>query len=386
MDYTTQPLGFRLRKALRYIRLYGPQRTLIKIRGQYHKNKKFDRLPEIDASADAGRGHVGIIGCGNFAYGVIAYYLKRNYGKVIRAAMDTDIERAASLFQDFGLSYYTDDASRIIEDPAVDLLYIASNHATHAEYAIEALERGKHVHIEKPHVVRQDQLIRLCRAMQAGEGRVNLGFNRPQSRVGLKIKKALDSQQGPAMLNWFVAGHDLDPDDWYFKPEEGGRVLGNLCHWTDFVYCMTDPDRRYPIRINPTRAGQSDQDIAVTYLFGDGTIAIISFSAKGHTFEGVRESLSAHRGNVLIAMSDFKHLCIENGADKQRNRALFRDHGHEETIKRSYSMSSAGGSSFAGSDVAYVWETAELFLATREALEQRKVVELEPFSPSRLEG
>jgi hypothetical protein len=89
---------------------------------------------------------------------------------------------------------------------------------------------------------------------------------------------------------------------------------------------------------------------------------------------------------VLIAMSDFKQLCIEDVARKERNRALFRDHGHEETIKRSYAMSAGGGRSFAGSEVAYVWETAELFLATRDALEQKKVIELEPYSPSRLEG
>ena len=62
MDYTKQPLGFRLRKALRYVRLYGPRRTLVKIRGQYHKNRKFDPLPPIgDAAADAGR-HVGLVG------------------------------------------------------------------------------------------------------------------------------------------------------------------------------------------------------------------------------------------------------------------------------------------------------------------------------------
>jgi predicted dehydrogenase len=385
MDYTKQPLGFRLRKALRYVRLYGPRRTLVKIRGQYHMGKTFDRLPDRGATRGDGGRHVGIIGCGNFAYSVIAYYLKRNYGPVLRAAMDRTIERAASLYQDYGLSYYTDDAGRIVEDPEIDLVYIASNHASHAEYAISALERGKSVHIEKPHVVNRDQLVRLCRAMQASRGRVNLGFNRPNSRVGRRIKRALDSQSGPSMLNWFVAGHHIDPEHWYFKAEEGGRVLGNLCHWIDFIYRMTDPSARYPIRISPTRGAKSDTDIAVTYLFGDGTIGIITFSAKGHTFEGVRESFSAHRGNVLIAMSDFKQMCIENVAHKERNRALFRDHGHEETIRKSYAMSSKAGASFGGSEVAYVWETAELFLATREALEREQTMELGPFASSRLD-
>ena len=271
-------------------------------------------------------------------------------------------------------------------DAEFNAWYNASNHASHAEYAIRALERGKAVHIEKPHVVNRDQLLRLCRAMRAGGGSVNLGFNRPLSNIGQRIKRALDSQQGPAMLNWFVAGHEINPDHWYFKEEEGGRILGNLCHWTDFVYRMTGPATRFPVTITPTRAERSDCDIAVTYLFGDGTIAAITFSAKGHTFEGVRESLAAHRGDVLVAMSDFKHLVIENVARKERNRRLFRDHGHERTIKTSYGMSERGGATFGGSGVAYVWETAELFLGTKQALAQRRQVTLEPFTDARLEG
>jgi hypothetical protein len=39
MDYTKQPLAFKLRKALRYARLYGPGRTWMKVRGQYHMQK-----------------------------------------------------------------------------------------------------------------------------------------------------------------------------------------------------------------------------------------------------------------------------------------------------------------------------------------------------------
>jgi predicted dehydrogenase len=387
MDYTRQPFHFKLLKALRYVRLYGPARTLAKIRGQYHKNKTYDRLPALDeariAEADPQR-HVGLLGCGNYAFSVIGYYLKKRRGAVIRGAMDRQLARAASLYERYGLTYYTDDAERVIDDPQIDLVYVASNHASHAEYAIRALERGKCVHIEKPHVVNRDQLVRLCRAMSDSPGRVRLGFNRPHSKIGRRIKQALDSQTGPALFNWFVAGHAIEPGHWYFKEEEGGRVLGNLCHWTDFVYRMVPAEDRYPLRIIPTRARQSDCDIAVTYVFGDGTIGAITFSAKGHTFEGVRESFAAHRGNVLISMSDFKQLTIENVERKQRNFALFRDHGHEASILRSYAMSPAGGGTEPGSDVRYVWETAELFLETRQALERNEPLVVQPYQPSRL--
>jgi len=380
MDYTTQSFAFKLKKAIRYTRLYGPRRTLTKIKSQYHMKKRYSLLPPIKTSPDKGQ-HVGIIGCGNFAFSNIAYYLRKNYGYVIRGAMDIDIHKAASLFENYGLSYYTSDANEIISDPHINVIFVASNHASHAEYAIDALRAGKSVHIEKPHVVREAQLERLCAAMAESKGKVRLGFNRPGSRIGRTIKHFLDSQSGPAMFNWFIAGHEIASDHWYFREEEGGRILGNLCHWTDFIYQIIKPECRYPITIKPTRWEKSDCDIAVTYIFGDGSIAAITFSAKGHTFEGVRERFAAHGGNALISMDDFKNLTVEVIEKKYRVSPLFRDHGHERSIQQSYRMVRSQNKLDPGCSVQYVWETGDLFLKTKEALDENKVFVLEPYDP-----
>ncbi|WP_192624055.1 Gfo/Idh/MocA family protein [Desulfomicrobium macestii] len=335
--------------------------------------KLYSNLPTILINSDSG--HLGVIGCGNYAFSNIAYYIYKNYGSVIRGAMDVDINKAASLYENYGLSYYTESADKIIHDPGIDLIYVASNHASHAEYAIQALQAGKSVHIEKPHVVREDQLQRLCAAMAENKGRVNLGFNRPHSRIGLAIKKYLDAEAGPTMFNWFIAGHEISPEHWYFKDEEGGRVLGNLCHWTDFVLQLIAPKDRYPLTITPTRGKKSDCDIAVTYMFGDESIAAITFSAKGHTFEGVRERFAAHRGNVLISMDDFKDLTVEVIEKKHKLSPFFRDHGHERNIIRSYEMvRPRSGVAPDNCSLEYVWETGNLFLKTRESLETNQKI------------
>jgi predicted dehydrogenase len=384
MDYTTQPLRFRLRKALRYIRLYGGRRTRVKIESHYHMKKRFRTLPEVRDRDPRGR-HVGIVGCGKFAYAQIAYYLAKNYGNVIHAAMDVDVNRAASLYQRYGLTYYTEDASEFMADPAIDTIFIASNHASHARYAIEALEKGKTVHIEKPHVVTEDQLVRLCTAMATSTGRVALGFNRPGSEIGRAIKGLLESQQGPAMLNWFVVGHELPADHWYRREDEGGRILGNLCHWTDFVYQMIKPNARFPILINPTRVARADADIAVTYSFGDGSICVITFSVpQAHAFEGVRERFSAQSGKAVVTMDDFKTLDIQLGEHRNRIRKRHRDHGHERMICESYELGL--GRRGDGCSIAYVWETGQLFLKTKDALETLRPITLQAFEPAALQA
>jgi predicted dehydrogenase len=380
MDYTEQPLSVKLRKVWRYVQLYGADVTRVKVLGHLHMRKTFDVLPPSRPRSNHEQ-TVGIIGCGNYSYSNIAYFLRKHRGKVIGACMDVDLNHAASMSKRFGIPSYGSDATAMLDDPVISLVYIASNHASHAEYAIRALERGKSVYIEKPHVVSEAQLDRLVRAMSESNGRVFLGFNRPGSRFGRIILSHLAREQGPGMYNWFVAGHAIDPEHWYFRPEEGGRVLGNLCHWTDFVMRMAGPDP-FPVVITPTRGRKSDSDIVVTYAFPDQTIAVISFSAKGHTFEGVKENLSAHRGNCLISMEDYKRMTIEVGPRKKRFMNPYRDHGHRQNILAAYDSVREGRHFDRWRTIAYVANTGWFFLKTREALEANRPLTVHGYGTS----
>ncbi|HEY3113529.1 MAG TPA: Gfo/Idh/MocA family oxidoreductase [Gemmatimonadaceae bacterium] len=339
----------------------------MKVVSQLHMKRHFAQLPSRHENYSS-RQTVGIIGCGNYAFSNIAYFLNKHAGRVLAACMDRNLHRAASMSRQYRIPNYTDKADTLMEDPHIRLVYIASNHASHAEYAIRALRAGKDVYIEKPHVVTEDQLRLLVEAMNETSGKVFLGFNRPGSEFGKLILSALAAQTGAGMYNWFVAGHKIDPDHWYFRPEEGGRVLGNLCHWTDFVMQMAG-ESALPVEINPTRGRKSDADIAVSYTFADETIAVITFSAKGHTFEGVHESLSAHRGDCLISMQDYKRLVIHRGQKRRELVNRFRDHGHARNIVNAYEVSAGNLPYDRDAARKHIANTAWLFLKTREALE-----------------
>lgn len=180
------------------------------------------------------------------------------------------------------------------------------------------------------------------------------------------------------MQSWFIAGHELPRDHWYYSQAEGGRILGNLCHWVEFVYQIVPPEQRFPILITPTRSKQSDCDIAVTYTFGDGSIAALTFSAKGHTFEGVKERYAAHRGDALIAMDDFQFLRIDHRETIDKSTLWSRDHGHEASIRSSYQLAKAKGSQ--GCSVKYVMEVGHLILRTRDALETSRPMTIAAYS------
>jgi predicted dehydrogenase len=380
MDYTRQPLPVRIRKVIRYVRLFGLVRTWTKVQAHYHINRTFADQQLRPIPVEATGKHVGIIGCGKFAYANVAYYVHKHAGRVIRGVMDTDFNKAISLGKQYGADYYTTQASDVINDPHIDLIYIVSNHASHADYAIAAIRQGKAVHIEKPPVVNEDQLIRLCAAIRDYNGRVRVGFNRPDSTLGRLLRRYMAAQSGPAMLNWFVAGHAIAPDHWYFEEEEGGRILGNLCHWIDFTLQLVPETHRFPVRIIPTRSMRSDCDISVSYVFADGSIGTITFSAKGHTFEGVRETLNVHKGNLLASLTDFIELRLDINATVVRRRLWLRDHGHRHSILNSYLLRIDASKQ---DKLASIWESGYLMLKTKEALETNSVIEVMGFCVDR---
>lgn len=156
-------------------------------------------------------------------------------------------------------------------------------------------------------------------------------------------------------------------------------MLGNLCHWTDFILRLMPVEGCYPIRISPTPAGNSDSDIVVTYTFADGTIAIITFSAKGHAFEGIRERFSAHKGNCLVFMDDFRWLTIDIGPQKKRYFNWYRDQGHARNILGAFKSVRNALPYDRAAQISYVWNTGWLFLKTKEALESRREITIDSY-------
>lgn len=379
-DYTKASWSFKVRKAVRYVGLFGLSRTLVKVRGQYHMKAtaEFAGAKWVNpACADpvAARRDIAMIGCGNYAYANLAYYLRKLDPSFLRCTYDKNKARALSLCQTYKGAYATENWREILTDPNVRTVFIASNHASHAEYAIECINAGKHVHIEKPHVVSDEQLDRLVTAMRAHpRSKVFLGFNRPRSQLYRDLHEALVRETGPLMINWFIAGHEIPDDHWYFHEAEGGRVLGNLCHWTDVTLHLIGLDNAFPCQIVPATATGARSDFIVSVIFADCSSVSITFSAKGHTFEGVREVLNLHRGNVLANITDFQFLTLDVVERKTRRALSHRDHGHFANI--AHSFAGARDEARPGENLFYVAATARFFVTIRNAIESGRTVTL----------
>ena len=374
MDYFKAPITFKIKKVLRYVKIFGFYRTYIKALGQQHmKSKKGFEGDRWINPKGKNTGDIAIIGCGNFSFSTIAHYLRSSTNGKIKFALDIDKPRARSLSEKYTVYCATTNYDLILADNAVKVIFIASNHHSHATFAVKAIQAGKKVHIEKPHAVTLGQLNQLVTAMSASPlSKVFLGFNRPRSSLFMKLLVAVEQQTGPIMVNWFVAGHETADDHWYFSKHEGGRVLGNLCHWSDLTIHLVGLDKCFPCSISPAVAVNSKSDFSVSISFADGSQAGITFSAKGHTFEGVREYLNVHKGNLLANLKDFGSLELVTADRIKKVKSMYRDHGHKENVVNSYVQSQDLSTS--GEDISYVYATGLLVLKIKEAIESGTIV------------
>lgn len=380
-DYTKSSLYFQIKKTLRYIRIFGLFKTYIIVKSQYHMKSQVDFIGERWINPDckfpnADNKIVAIIGCGKFAFSNIAYYLKKYNKNFLRCAYSSGRKNAVSLCKAYNGAYVPSDWHEILTDKQVKIVYIASNHSSHAEYAIACIEAGKNVYIEKPHVVSKDQLELLINSMKRNpKVKVFLGFSRSKSQLFKKLQELVRDETGPLMINWFIASHEIsDTENNSLNEKDNCPVLGHLCHWTDLTLSLVGLDKAFPCIIIPARPSKTKSDFAVSIIFSDQSCASFTFSAKGHVFEGLQEILNLHKGNLLANLTNFNFLKINLFDKKKIIRLYHRDHGHKSHII--YSLIATIDDKINGESQQYISATAQLFLSTSEAVNSGKVIKL----------
>lgn len=92
----------------------------------------------------------GIIGVGDVTEVKAAPEVFRIAGSELVHVMRRDPDKARDYAERHGITRWGTDAQAVVDDPAVDVVYIATPTDAHAPYAIAAARAGKHVLVEKP--------------------------------------------------------------------------------------------------------------------------------------------------------------------------------------------------------------------------------------------
>lgn len=284
---------------------------------------------------------VGCIGAGNFAKTVLLPHIaKNNYAILKGVATSTGISAKAAANK-FGFEYAASSAENILRDDSINTVMIATRHNLHSHFVIEGLKRKKNVFVEKPLAINEDQLkeiIDIYKLLQdQGEFPfLMVGFNRRFAPLSIKLKEFFTHRKSPLLMHYRINAGMIPKKNWYQDPVEGGgRIIGEVCHFIDYMIFLTGvlPTKVFATTMKSSNENISNWDnISINVEFQDGSVGNIIYTAIGDDIFP-KEYIEVFGENSVGVLDNFSLLKLYRNNKKNIKRS-FHKKGHSNEIKR----------------------------------------------------
>ncbi len=303
---------------------------------------------------------ISFIGAGSFAQNFLLPGLRGCGGSELRHVVATDGLRARATQRRFGFAAAGTDAEAAIADPSTRAVVIATRHDSHADLVCRALVAGKYVFVEKPLAITREQLAAVRASAARAPGRLMVGFNRRFAPASVAAQKLLQARQGTLLLHYRVNAGPLARGHWILDPAQGGRIVGEACHFVDFA-CFVTGER--------IRRVFATGDVAITLELSRGSVATIHYSDGGDRATP-KEWVEAIGGGRVVRIDDFARVSC-NG----RTIAKGKGRGHREEME-SFLAAVRAGAPLPG-DVEQALEVTEAMFLVTESLRTGESIEIE---------
>ncbi len=269
-------------------------------------------IPNPSASA-ARKGvvRIAVIGAGGFAKGVHLPNIKSLPDLFhLQAIVSGSGSNAKNTANQFNANFSSTDYSSVLESPDVDAVLICTRHNLHAEMVVRALNAGKHVMVEKPLALSQEELDKIVKFYDEHKENPPVlltGFNRRFSPHAVAIKEILDQRSNPMIINYRMNAGYIPLDHWVHTSEGGGRNIGEACHIYDlFTYFagskVVDVSAK---SIHPATSHYSNSDNFVAMIsFDDGSVATLTYTALGNKSHP-KEKVDIYVDGKVLSFDDY---------------------------------------------------------------------------------
>ncbi len=287
--------------------------------------------PNPVASVPAAPG-IAFIGAGSFAQKFLIPFAKTE-GE-LRSVVTSRGVTAKSAGEKFRFRSHSTDARDVFSDPAVNTVFIATRHDTHAALAVAALEAGKNAFVEKPLALHGDEFARVIEtASRRSDCRLMVGYNRRFSPLARKAREVFGEIAGPLLINYRVNAGFLPKEHWTQTEQGGGRILGEVCHFVDLMQFVTasEPVSVYATAASADNARVPDEDnVVVSLRFRNGSVGQISYLACGDKSLN-KERIEIFGGGQSFIIDDFR--TGEHFSRGSRRTLKLPGKGHREEVE-----------------------------------------------------
>jgi predicted dehydrogenase/threonine dehydrogenase-like Zn-dependent dehydrogenase len=298
-------------------------------------SRKISLATTTSAAATADRRAVGVIGGGKFTKNILLPAMKKVPGMRLMGAATTTGVTAQHLAKKFGFAYATTDYREILADLAIGSVLITTRHNSHASLVCQALAAGKHVLVEKPLCLTEAELEQIMEAHD-GSRILMVGFNRRFAPLARQVKASLAGRTSPLVITYRVNAGYIPDDHWIHDPQAGGgRLLGEACHFIDFLHYLTDSQA---VQVSVAAIGgatgkyRADDNLSITLTFQDGSVGTIIYTAKGSKAFS-RERFEVFCEESVGVIEDFRRAQIVQGGRTRSWKKFSMDMGYQAELE-----------------------------------------------------
>lgn len=295
------------------------------------------RLPaaRTKSAASAGNTRIGLIGAGNYARAMLLPNFK-SAGAELRAIATASGVSARQVGERFGFRDCVSGVDEVLADQEINLVVIATRHDTHAEFTRRGLESGRSVFVEKPLALNDEGLEKVIAAATQSTGRLMVGFNRRFSPAARAAQEFFKDRQTPLSITYRVNAGRVPPGHWAHHPSEGGgRIIGEVCHFIDFMQFMSGS---LVTRVFAESISSRSQEIVpedsvfITLRLADGSNGSIAYLAEGNSALA-KERIEIFSSSKSFVIDDFRSAtAYENGREK-KTKVREQDKGQKEEVR-----------------------------------------------------
>lgn len=282
---------------------------------------------------------IAFIGAGSYAMSHLLPNIPKEEWIKKKGVMTASGLSSRTVAERFNFEYCTSDENEILQNDAVNTVFIATRHNTHAEYVLKALNNGKKVFVEKPLCLNLEELQKITNAYYSAAHSTQhstpvlmVGFNRRFSPLVDFIKEKIDT--GPMSMIYRVNAGAIPLDSWIQDKEMGGgRIIGEVCHFIDLLTFIGGslPEKVQAFSMHDP-AGFMDT-VSINIKFLNGSIGAISYFANGPK-NLPKEYLEVYRAGTTGILRDFSEVEMLTGGKKLRKKLIFQDKGQAAMVRR----------------------------------------------------
>jgi predicted dehydrogenase/NADPH:quinone reductase-like Zn-dependent oxidoreductase len=282
-------------------------------------------------STSAASVRLGAVGIGSFATRMLMPQLKAEPGVSFSFIASHSGVSAVHQGKRWGFARATSDLEAGLAAADSDAVLVLTRHDSHARYVVEVLRHELNVFCEKPLALSEDELDDVATAWRESGKAAMVGFNRRFAPSVSLVKKAVEQRRTPLQVVCRVFGGQLPSDYWSLRPDQGGRILGEVCHFVDLASFLVGT---HPVKVRAHSPDGTDpiraQSVSALLTYGDGSSASIMYS--GESPRGVpKEMIEVATLGVAARIDDFRSLRIW-GAHSTTRHWRGGSKGHREEM------------------------------------------------------